>query len=185
MYLTRRDIPDWFSHQIMGSSISFDIPSDVENKFLGMTLWLVYEAKEDGPVMTHSPEAIIMNKTNDVELRHTFPLGYGPRNPGRHSWVCHIPLDYFGYPIKGGEEMEVSFDINQPLEVKECGVHLIFRPKIKEDDQSQFPLVNSDVNSAEIIVENMSFKRQRIVKLVETNSKFSEEDTNDSKRLRL
>ncbi|KAM7490978.1 hypothetical protein LguiA_033899 [Lonicera macranthoides] len=78
MYLTRGDIPDWFSHQTMESSISFDIPSYAENKFLGMTLWLVYEAKEHGHVMSHSPEAIVMNRTIGVELRHLFPLGYGP-----------------------------------------------------------------------------------------------------------
>ncbi|KAM7491016.1 hypothetical protein LguiA_033937 [Lonicera macranthoides] len=160
MYLTRRDIPDWFGRQHMGSSISFDIPPfHTGGKFLGMTLWIVYEGRGDGPVMTHSPEAIIMNRTNGIELRHTFPLSYGPHNPGRHSWVCYIPVVYLGYPVRGGEEMEVSFEINQPLEVKQCGVHLVYKPNIEEDDQGQIPGADGDVDIAGIIAANMRPKR--------------------------
>ncbi|KAM7491012.1 hypothetical protein LguiA_033933 [Lonicera macranthoides] len=163
MYLTRRDIPDWFRHHSMGSSISFDIPPfHARKKFLGMTLWIVYEGSGDGPVMTHSPEAIIMNRTNGVELRHTFPLSYGTHNPGRHSWVCHIPVIYLGYPIIGGEKMEVSFEINHPLEVKHCGIHLVYKPNIEEDDQVQSSGVDGNVDSDGAIVDNMRPRRARI-----------------------
>ncbi|KAM7493886.1 hypothetical protein LguiB_028495 [Lonicera macranthoides] len=126
-----------------------------------MTLWIVYEGSGDGPVMTHSPEAIIMNRTNGIELRHTFSLSYGPHNPGRHSWVCYIPIIYLGYPVRGGEEMEVSFEINQPLEVKQCGVHLVYKPNIEEDDQGQIPGADGDVSIAGTIVDNMRPKRSR------------------------
>ncbi|KAM7493881.1 hypothetical protein LguiB_028490 [Lonicera macranthoides] len=156
MYLPRRHIPNWFNNQNMGSSISFDIPPfHAEQKFLGITLWIVYESTKDGPVMTLSPEAIIMNRTNGAELRHTCPLGYGPHNPGRHSWVCRIPVSYLGYPIRGGEQLEVLFEINQPLEVKQCGYHLVYKPNIEEYDQGQSPHVDEDVDSAGIMVDNM------------------------------
>ncbi|KAM7491018.1 hypothetical protein LguiA_033939 [Lonicera macranthoides] len=185
MYLTRKDIPDWFSHQSMGSSISFDIPPfHVRKKFLGMTLWIVYEGSGDGPVMTHSPEAIIMNRTNGVELRHTFPLSYGTHNPGCHSWVCHIPVIYLGYPIRGGEEMEVWFEINHPLEVKKCGIHLVYKQNIEEDDQGQSSGVDGNVNSDGAIVDNMRPKRACIAELVETSDELNKEDA-DPKRLRL
>ncbi|KAM7491011.1 hypothetical protein LguiA_033932 [Lonicera macranthoides] len=116
----------------------------------------------DGPVMTLSPEAIIMNRTNDGEQRYTFPLSYGPHNPGRHSWVCHIPVIYLGYPIRGGEEMEVSFEINHPLEVKQCGIHLVYKPNIEEDDQGQSSGVDGNVDSDGAIVDNRRPKRARI-----------------------
>lgn len=186
MFLTRRDIPDWFRHQSMGSSISFDIPPFHAGggEFLGMTLWIVYEGSGDEPVMTHSPEAIIMNRTNGVELRHTFPLSYGPHDPGHHSWVCHIPVIYLGYPIRGGEEMEVSFEINQPLEVKQCGINLVYKPNIEEDDQGQSSGVDGNVDSNGAVVDNMPPNRARIAELVETSDEMNKEDA-DPKRLRL
>ncbi|KAM7490516.1 hypothetical protein LguiA_033437 [Lonicera macranthoides] len=95
---------------------------------IGMTLWIVYKEREDGPVMTHPPEAIIVNRTNGVELRYKFPLSFGPHphSPGTHSWVSYIPFKYLGYPIEGGAKMEVSFEINQPLRVKQSGIHLVY-----------------------------------------------------------
>ncbi|KAM7491008.1 hypothetical protein LguiA_033929 [Lonicera macranthoides] len=144
MYLTRSAIPDWFRYKNTGSSISLFIPRPIgliemrplviprEHEKIspvGMTLWIVYEEREDGPVMTHSPEAIIVNRTNGIELRYMFPLSYGPHIPGTHSWVSHIPFKYLGYPIEGGADLEVSFEINQPLRVKQCGIHLVYSGK--------------------------------------------------------
>ncbi|KAM7510823.1 hypothetical protein LguiB_009698 [Lonicera macranthoides] len=147
MYLTRSAIPDWFKYKSTGSSIPFDIKSHFDFELfdmyryikwlplgsempnpVGMTLWIVYEEREDGPVMTHSPEAIIVNRTNGVELRYKFPLSFGPHphSPGTHSWVSYIPFKYLGYPIEGGAKMEVSFEINQPLRVKQSGIYLVY-----------------------------------------------------------
>jgi hypothetical protein len=126
MYLTRRDIPSSFSYQNSGPSISFNVPVHLCQRFVGMKLWIVYESIIDELVMTHSPEAVIFNKTNDIELRHSFPLDYGRHNSDSHSWVCHLPASYFPYAIKCGEEMEVSFEINHPMVVTRCGVHLIY-----------------------------------------------------------
>ncbi|KAI3730982.1 hypothetical protein L1987_62164 [Smallanthus sonchifolius] len=117
LYLSRRAIPHWFHHQRLGSSISFV----VENDYVELALWVDYvqEAKDMG---LDNIGVVMHNKTNGIKWSNN---GYTFNSiaPGAKTWVN------FGsqiYPLKTGDQIEVSFEAHGDLKVDKCGIHLAY-----------------------------------------------------------
>ncbi|CAK9177703.1 unnamed protein product [Ilex paraguariensis] len=167
-------IPEWYIHQRMGSSISFNMPFHVGNKLIALTTWAVCAAKEG--VVTTALFHVLYNKTNGVEqiLRPTVRNNI-PVTQTEHSLWSIIPaLEFF--PIKGGERMELSIKISPFVDVKKCGVHFLYKPDIRESQQGQ-------LSSAKTIVQDYVHpKRSRDVDLKESGNNLEEKD---GKRLRI
>uniref|UniRef100_A0A5B7BGI1 Putative TMV resistance protein N-like n=1 Tax=Davidia involucrata TaxID=16924 RepID=A0A5B7BGI1_DAVIN len=182
IYFPSKEIPDWFSHQGMGSSISFDMPLHVENKLLGMTLWVVYAAKEDTAERIFPPQALFSNITNGDEWIHMPNSHRIPVTREEHSWVSHIPQRFIRFQIQGGDKMEVSISINPPFKVKKCGIHLVYKQDITEDDQGQSSCVNTD--DKDDLMDNMHPKRGRDVNVVDRSYDLANQE-DFPKRLRI
>lgn len=141
MYLSTTEIPVWFSHQSIGSSISFDMPLDVEeDKFLGMILWIVYQKVDFGD-FDNLDVIDINNKTNGTKWTN---LDFWPDKGGVESWVSHLPIRY---PVKGGDRIEVSIR-ERGLRVDKCGIHLVYKPDI-EKVKSSSSVVITEIGTAE------------------------------------
>ena len=46
IFLPGSKVPGWFSHQILGSSMSFDLPPLLNHKIQGLFLCVVYEFRK-------------------------------------------------------------------------------------------------------------------------------------------
>ncbi|KAA8527897.1 hypothetical protein F0562_035234 [Nyssa sinensis] len=172
--LPLKEIPDWFSYQRMGSSISFDMPLHADHQFLGMTLWVVYAAVEDRDEWFIPPSVAISDRTNGVDWTYKPTTTAIQVTCQEHSWVSHIPKSYFRYPFKGGERMAAWINMEEPFEVKKCGFHLVYKPDITRDDQGQSSRVNTD--GQDELVDIMHPKRGRDVSVVETSYDWFKED---------
>ncbi|KAA8527896.1 hypothetical protein F0562_035235 [Nyssa sinensis] len=142
--LPLKEIPDWFSHQSTGPSISFDMPLHVEHQFLGITFWAVFSADEDRDERVISPSVAISDRTNGVDWTFRATTAGILVTRQEHSWVSHMPKSYFRYPLKGGERMEAWINIEEPFEVKKWGIHVVHKPYITKDDQGQSSSVYTD-----------------------------------------
>ncbi|GLT71273.1 hypothetical protein SLA2020_433060 [Shorea laevis] len=98
VFLPGSEVPNWFSHQGIGSSISFDVPPLSEGEIQGLLVCAVYAAKEESNVIT------------------------GCSFHENH----HIPLKRYQFEMESGEEVEVSIMAGDDFEVKKCGIHLLF-----------------------------------------------------------
>ncbi|KAJ8774349.1 hypothetical protein K2173_011598 [Erythroxylum novogranatense] len=129
--LPGNDIPDWFSYQVVGSSLSFQLPTEevlVGRQVKGLMVWVVYAGIRGCAFVF----PIIRNKNTGDQfsfLRETVPIYASQQD---HSRVIHVPFDMRRCAMKGGEELELSFIFVRPyfascaeFVVKKCGVHLI------------------------------------------------------------
>ncbi|KAK4343700.1 hypothetical protein RND71_036794 [Anisodus tanguticus] len=120
-------VPDWFSYQVDGRSICFNMPLQVESTFLGMFLWIVYGTVDE--TKNVYPKATIIDLTNGVEFNHRL---WTTISFAENSSIHYIPPDYFKCPVKGRERMSIHIECYDfPTEdfVKKCGVHLLYKDK--------------------------------------------------------
>ncbi|KAA8548359.1 hypothetical protein F0562_000043 [Nyssa sinensis] len=122
----------------------------------------------NGPVYA---EAVISNKTRDVAMDGVEYVQYLKVTREEHSWVTHIPKIYFRYPINGGERIEISIEMDPPLKVKKCGIHLAYKPNITEEDRGQSSCLNAD--NRDELMDDMNLKRGHDV---DTSCDLSNED---------
>jgi hypothetical protein len=136
------EVPNWFSHKGIGSSISFRVPSISKGQFLRLLVCAVYatDIGASGHV-TILPVVEILNKTrgNTHFLRPTeidthkhsflFPnkedhffLYLTPLI--RNKYVLESGLIFNELVMESGDEIEVSISI-WGLNVKKCGIHLL------------------------------------------------------------
>ena len=134
------EIPNWFSPQTTGSSISFHAPSFWDGKMGKMLLCVVFAAKKEAHLSRVGCfNWRLRNKTRTHQMG--FTIG---SKPDRFFGSCedHIFVqktgDYqpFGFEVKSGDEIElfvklasISMDRSEELEgeiqVKKCGIHLL------------------------------------------------------------
>ncbi|PHU20122.1 hypothetical protein BC332_11273 [Capsicum chinense] len=99
LYLEVDEIPDWFSHQVSGGSVSFTMPTHTEQNFIGMFTWIVWVVP--GRYRSSTP-LTISNKTDGRVYYSTTP----PIRPsGEFSEVTYIPTNQFEYQIKSAEQV--------------------------------------------------------------------------------
>ncbi|XP_059296326.1 disease resistance protein RPV1-like isoform X1 [Lycium ferocissimum] len=125
--LCNSKVPDWFSYQVDGCSMCFNMPQQVESTFLGMFLWIVYGTVDE--TKNVYPKATIVDLTNGVEFNHRL---WTTISFAENSSIHYIPPDYFKCPVKGGEKMSIHIECYDfPTEdfVKKCGVHLLYKDK--------------------------------------------------------
>jgi hypothetical protein len=134
--LRSTEVPDWFCHKRIGSSISFHVPSPVEGEIRVLLICIVYAKKKESDPLRSEMTLIIHNKTRDhrqvLILPKTFPI---PVSMSDHLFLCrwHVLANkvvVFGpsrklVEIVNGEEMKVFFELSSWAEVKECGVHMV------------------------------------------------------------
>ncbi|KAG7957788.1 hypothetical protein I3843_11G192800 [Carya illinoinensis] len=130
-----REVPNWFSHQSIGSSISFRVPSLSEGEIRMLLICAVCSYMQNGN--TPDLDVIIHNKTR--KFRHllvSIPVEHCAKFSHNlflfQAPVIRNKLKTVDFPEKememfSGEEIEVSFNNwgSGYNEVSKCGVHLL------------------------------------------------------------
>jgi hypothetical protein len=124
------EVPNWFSHQGIGCSISFELPPLSEGEIRGLVFCAVYGAADKGKRFRLRGGVLrlkISNKTGDVISDQQFGETYClfPNNrEDNHFIVKYVRYDKF--LMERGEELKASFERDQFIEVKKCGIHFLF-----------------------------------------------------------
>ncbi|KAL7177154.1 hypothetical protein ACSBR2_030485 [Camellia fascicularis] len=116
-----------FSYKITASSsISLEVPilrEEVDEYIAEFNVMIVYYRVGDeeswAMELVDYPSITITNKINGINLTHT-PIFFAiPASCGVYTWkICLKVEDYFGYRIKGGDQLDISFTMPSPFKVK-------------------------------------------------------------------
>ncbi|KAG6689847.1 hypothetical protein I3842_11G194700, partial [Carya illinoinensis] len=150
------EVPNWFGHQRIGSSISFRVPSFSEGEIRMLLCFVVCTVHT---LSAEELDVIIHNKTRGY--RHVYvPMVFdGTFNISQNlflfqSHVIRNKLKTIDFPEKemeiemvSGEEIEVSFNSSNSanIEVSKCGVHhMLEKPNViynngTDDNEISFP----------------------------------------------
>ncbi|XP_040368773.1 disease resistance-like protein DSC1 [Rosa chinensis] len=151
------NIPEWFSHQSVGCSLSVSLPVHWNNsQFLGFALCAVFVLHEHHPVdELYTDEFKTFNATHHLvcclKLNGRELEVYGRQPAFRfseefcqvksdHLWLFYVSRDkYFGteWWHNSCSQLEFLFETRGPgLKVKECGVRLIYEQEVQELNQT-------------------------------------------------
>ena len=126
------EVPNWFSHQGIGCSISFELPPLSEGEIHGLLFCAVYAAEDEGQHFGKKGGSLslkISNKTGDIILgkpfKSTFCL-FPKIREDHHLLVRYIPLRDDKFLMERGEELKASLEHDERIEVKKCGIHFLF-----------------------------------------------------------
>ena len=143
------EVPNWFSHKRIGSSISFHVSTHSDSEIQGLLVWVVFAAKKVADKIYHSPSAIIQNKTRGWTKTCSLKVDFVFKICVDHSTVCCIPFKIYEIGVENGDEIEVSFKVSNNIEVKKCGIHLLVNePVVLVEFESMVQQVDSDTASA-------------------------------------
>ncbi|XP_042492133.1 disease resistance protein RPV1-like isoform X2 [Macadamia integrifolia] len=117
-------IPDWFSYQSTGSSIYFEVPPPSNKKIQGLIICAVYAADKENAVYTDGPEATFINRTNGLDWKHRPKINALSITKQDHIWVSNLAEATFVDLLEGGDQVDVSIEMGDPIQVKKCGIHL-------------------------------------------------------------
>ncbi|XP_043715484.1 disease resistance protein RUN1-like [Telopea speciosissima] len=118
------DIPDWFSCQSAGSSIYFEVPPLLNCKIQGLIICVVYAADEEVDVTTAGPEATFINWTGGIDWKYSPKINAISVTNQDHIWLSNIAEARFVDQLEGGDQVDVSIEMGDPIQVKKCGIHL-------------------------------------------------------------
>jgi hypothetical protein len=92
---------------------------------------------------------MIKNKTRDWTETYRPPITGILKIYEDHSVVCHFPLKRNKSEMESGDEIQVSIVVDNAIEVKKCGIHLLVNePDVLVEYESMVQQVNSDTASA-------------------------------------
>jgi hypothetical protein len=125
------EVPNWFSHQGIGCSISFELPPLSEGEIHGLLFCAVYVAEDKGQRFEKGGRLWlkISNKTGDIILDEHFgeTFCFFPKIcEDHHLMVRYEPLRDDKFLMERGEELKASFEHDEYIEVKKCGIHFLF-----------------------------------------------------------
>jgi hypothetical protein len=161
------EIPNWISHQTIGSTISFCVPSLLDGKIGGkMLLSVVYAVKKEAPRETFAQRRRLRwrmrlrNKSYRDRSNSWDDWGTGvmPDGPDFDIFEDHIAAALVRYrsKMKSGDGVEIEVDVvleswahpgivyeridPQIIEVKRCGIHFVVdehEPNVRDDEISE------------------------------------------------
>ncbi|XP_059441190.1 disease resistance protein RPV1-like [Corylus avellana] len=140
------EVPNWFSHQRIGSSISFHVPSISNGQILRLLVCAVYSANSEYNKMGGlDPHVIINNKTRGYDHTLWPTLFPGPVTCEDHVFLYQTPLISNEIEMESGDEIELSIKLRKAAKVKKCGIHLLVdEPNVMEEYGSMVHYFDSD-----------------------------------------
>jgi hypothetical protein len=142
------EIPNWFSHQTIGSLISFRAPSYWgPGKICKLLGWVVYATNEEAPGDFGRKDRfkwMFCNKTRSPNSSS----GWLRKAKFFDSFEDHIVVEAMAFPmsleeVKSGDEIEARVTCvdgtssqwieKRGIQVKKCGIHLVDEPNVKDE----------------------------------------------------
>ncbi|KAI8556037.1 hypothetical protein RHMOL_Rhmol05G0221800 [Rhododendron molle] len=138
-YIPGNKVPPWFNFKNLGSSIDFIVPSYLNLRIRGLNVCLVYEHAGDPidyqvlSILTdqknHEPHTVISNRTKGLIWSHC-PQVFGTSEDGEDTmWLSYWK---FGNLLESGDEVNISVSGGGFVQVKEVGVHLLYKEEQEE-----------------------------------------------------
>ncbi|KAF3456173.1 hypothetical protein FNV43_RR00823 [Rhamnella rubrinervis] len=157
IFLLGNEIPSWFTHKVMGSSlISLPICQNwCTNKWMGFALCVCFT----------TPNYLLGDWFWEIKInQEDWGFGYvhwagekywNGKKSNSHIWLLYLPRDaYFHIEwYNKSDEIQFSFKSrleNEILEFKQCGVHLVYERDIEElnltarDEPIELPAKDED-----------------------------------------
>jgi hypothetical protein len=140
------EVPNWFSHQKIGSSISFHVPLVSNGQILWLLVCAVYAANGVYNKMGGlSPHVIIDNKTRGYQHILWPDLFLGPVSCEDHVFLYQTPLIRNEIEMESGDEIELSIEFWKAAKVNKCGIHLLVEvTNVMEECGSVVQYLDSD-----------------------------------------
>ncbi|XP_050370954.1 disease resistance protein RUN1-like isoform X2 [Argentina anserina] len=142
-FLPGDQVPGYYSHKSNGTSISFTIPLHPDRRIRGLNVFSVYENSDDVSQLIYTgvnlPNPIITKVINKSKgLKWIFgPTFYGiPDNGKDMIWLSHWKLEN---QLEGNNKVTVSVFMEPWLQVKQCGVELVYEQERKSSYDSSDP----------------------------------------------
>ncbi|XP_059429972.1 disease resistance protein RPV1-like isoform X2 [Corylus avellana] len=140
------EIPNWFSHQTIGSLISFHVPSFLDGKMGKVLVCVVYAANKEVPRVLDLQgwfDWTFCNKTKNpqesykIESRNCYFDSFED-----HIFLAMMQFHHINLEMKSGDEIELSIDLGDQsqvkkceIQVKKCGIHLLVdEPNVIDED---------------------------------------------------
>ncbi|KAJ4960389.1 hypothetical protein NE237_020299 [Protea cynaroides] len=123
-FLPGGDIPDRLSFRSAGSTLYFEVPQLSNHKIQGLIICAVYAADKEEDVITEGPEATFINRTKGLDWKHSPKINGILVTNQDHMWVSNIAEATFVDQLEGGDQVDVSIEMGDPIKVKKCGIHL-------------------------------------------------------------
>ncbi|CAL5399060.1 unnamed protein product [Camellia sinensis] len=131
-YLPGSEIPTWFNLKNTGSSISFIVPSHFKIQALSVCSIYALSNNTKYPYISNA-HTIINNKTKSLIWSHS-PSVFGiPEGDEDLMWLSYWK---FENQLEGGDELNISVVGNEDFQVKEFGVHLVYKEQEEKSSQS-------------------------------------------------
>ncbi|XP_028091613.1 disease resistance protein RPS4B-like [Camellia sinensis] len=131
-YLPESKIPTWFNLKNTGSSISFIVPSHLRIQALSVCSIYALSNNTKDPDYKHNAHTIINNTMKSLIWSHT-PRVFGiPEADEDMMWLSYWK---FGNQLEGGDELNISVVGDEDFQVKEVGVHLVYKEQEEKSSQ--------------------------------------------------
>ncbi|KAL6271040.1 hypothetical protein ACE6H2_027951 [Prunus campanulata] len=141
-FLTGNEVPGQFIHKTAGSSISFTVPLLPNLKIRGLNIFAVYaQSNNDSPnkinvnyeIFPYPIITEVSNKSKGVKWIYG-PTFFGFPGDGQDvMWLSHWK---FGDQLELGNEVTVSVFTVPELQVKECGVQLVYEQEDRREEKT-------------------------------------------------
>lgn len=127
IYSLEAKIPYWFNHKRNGSSISFDIPALYEGELIHRLIFGFVCRLDDPQDVEQTKVSVVFHNRARSHREIIGKANYLFIGDGfYHLFLLAVRPTKIPY-AKSGEEIEVSLECSQlGVEVKECGVHLLY-----------------------------------------------------------
>ncbi|CAL5355186.1 unnamed protein product [Camellia sinensis] len=120
------EVPRWFQYQSAGSYLSFMVPPLINQKILGLIVCVVFFGSKE--------------KFNDQSYHVQYQFIFEDQ-----MWLKLLPQSCLEMQLEGGDEVEISIIVDEPIQVKRCGVNLVYEvdenvTKTNDEASTQYTL---------------------------------------------
>ncbi|CAL5340878.1 unnamed protein product [Camellia sinensis] len=161
-YCLGSKVPDWFNLKNEGSSISFTVPSHLNFRIRCLSVCSIYalsnKRKEDFRFNCDAHTSI-SNTTKSLIWSHS-PYVFGI--PEADEDMMMLSYWKFENQLESGDELNISVVGNEYFQVKELGVHFVYKEQEEKSSQStseeasqQFSLYGNVVPGNASVVKNV------------------------------
>ncbi|CAL9020267.1 unnamed protein product [Prunus brigantina] len=129
-----RQIPDWFSNQCLGDSLTMDLPLDSCIRWMGIALCAVFEVQAD---LSEFHDFQISCSTQGFRWDKSFQIGDVVSD---HLWVCYVSHGVWG---KECSQVKILFEtyyfgvahLKCCSSIKKCGFRLVHEQDVEQLNQ--------------------------------------------------
>ena len=131
-----REIPKWFRHQSVGTSVNLQVPLD---KLKGVAVCALFVLRQQHPrYVLHELHCYLKANGDESHMCCIFVWEIYGKIESYHLYLGYYPYKSFNQKLKsqvdanGLGQIEIAFKTDCPrLEVTKCGAHLIFEQEIE------------------------------------------------------